>query len=276
MRNYHALALLLLLGALSADFTLYLSPASSAFKISAEKAAFPGHYGNYTVQVGVFPHPPTIAVSGEGADADALAKEVAWLRQNGLLVTSCNLTGLRNYSEPAYCDDSGKLVACSSSSACQPQPVPPAAPEAEGGFGKALTLPAAAPMMQRVGEREAQDNAAASGTGLEQVLPLVAAFLAVIIASYLILQQRQVQIEPQEERLLENETRAGIMQELSLADKIPTDLSARLGKSKATIVEHLEALLQAGFVEKLETPGKKFVFYRLTRKGKQALLRQAG
>ena len=101
-------------------------------------------------------------------------------------------------------------------------------------------------------------------------------FLAVIVASYLILHQRQEQIDPQTERLLENETRSGILEELETADKIPTDLSLKLGKSKATIVEHLGALLEAGFVEKLATPGKKFVYYRLTRKGKQALLRRAG
>ncbi len=277
MRNYHALALLLQLGALSADFTLYLSPASSAFAISADRTGFPGHYGNYTVQIGVFPPPSYVTVAGEGATPAALASEVAWLKKEGALVTSCNLTGLENYAQPAYCDDSGKLVACSSAPGCQPLPAQPAAQKANGRAGEAaLTFPSAAPMMQATGG--AQENAAGAGIGLEQVLPLVAAFLAVIIASYLILQQRQVQIqiEPHEERLLENGTRAGIMQELSLADKIPTDLSARLGKSKATIVEHLDALLQAGFVEKIETPGRKFVFYRLTRKGKQAILRRAG
>ena len=92
------------------------------------------------------------------------------------------------------------------------------------------------------------------------------------------LQQRQVQVEvnPQEEKLLDNETRAGIMAELSNADKIPTDLSAKLGKSKATVVEHLSTLASAGFVERVSTPGRKYVFYRLTQKGKRALLRRAG
>jgi DNA-binding MarR family transcriptional regulator len=77
------------------------------------------------------------------------------------------------------------------------------------------------------------------------------------------------------ERLLSNGTRAGIMDELSIADKIPTDLSMRLGKSKATVVEHLDALVCAGLVERIQTQGRKFVYYRLTQKGKQALLRRA-
>ena len=117
-----------------------------------------------------------------------------------------------------------------------------------------------------------------SGISTEQILQVLGVFLIVIAVSYLILQQRQLQVEigPQEERLLENETRAGILEELSSADKIPTDLSLKLGKSKATIVEHLETLAEAGFVEKLAQPGKKFVYYRLTRKGKQAMLRRAG
>jgi DNA-binding MarR family transcriptional regulator len=102
--------------------------------------------------------------------------------------------------------------------------------------------------------------------------------IAVVVASYLILQQRQVQLEidPQEEKLLDNATRAGIMQELSGADRIPTDLSIKLGKSKATVVEHLTTLSSAGFVERVATPGRKYVFYRLTQKGKRALLRRAG
>lgn len=77
-------------------------------------------------------------------------------------------------------------------------------------------------------------------------------------------------------KLLENETRAGILQELSETEKIPTDISLRLGKSKATVIEHLDTLVQAELVERIETPGKKFVYYRLTQKGRQALLRMAG
>jgi|GEM_PF-965355 len=113
--------------------------------------------------------------------------------------------------------------------------------------------------------------------GAEQVLQLVAAFLAVIIASYLILQQRnEPEITHEVERLLSNETRAGILEELSVADKIPTDLSNRLGKSKATIVEHLDTLVCAGIVERIETEGRKFVYYRLTQRGKQIRLKRAG
>ena len=76
-------------------------------------------------------------------------------------------------------------------------------------------------------------------------------------------------------RALSSETRIGIMSELQRGERTPTDLSTRLGKSKATVVEHLDRLMDAGFVEKREEEGKKFVFYSLTSRGK-AVLRKAG
>ncbi|OIO20810.1 hypothetical protein COV61_01280 [Candidatus Micrarchaeota archaeon CG11_big_fil_rev_8_21_14_0_20_47_5] len=77
-------------------------------------------------------------------------------------------------------------------------------------------------------------------------------------------------------KALSNETRVGILSELSEVEKIPTDLSSKLDKSKATIAEHLERLVQAGLVEKIEKPGRKFVFYRITSKGRSALRQKAG
>ena len=45
-------------------------------------------------------------------------------------------------------------------------------------------------------------------------------------------------------------------------------MSRKLGKSKATISEHLDKLVEAELVDKIERDGKKWVFYSLTRKGK--------
>jgi len=77
--------------------------------------------------------------------------------------------------------------------------------------------------------------------------------------------------EAEMHRTLSSETRIALLRELRQRDLTPTDLSLRLGKSKATVVEHLNKLVEAGFVEKKEEEGKKFVFYRLTRKGKAVL-----
>lgn len=288
-KHFMALALLVILSSASAGFSARFSPDSSAFALSVDHLEYSGHYGNYSVALQVFPLPSEIRVFGQEASPQALSQEIAWLQENRALETKCNATVLLvlSYSD-YYCAPDGGWKDCGQSAECMVTPVAPAAPspadtqstayDGAGAMGEAarsLSQPAAAPMTQK--NAAPQDNAAEAGIRTEQLLPLLGAFIAVIILSYLMLQQRQLMVEigPQEAKLLENPTRAGIMQELSVADKIPTDLSTRLGKSKATVVEHLAALSEAGFVEKVETPGKKFVFYRLTRKGRVALLRKA-
>lgn len=71
-----------------------------------------------------------------------------------------------------------------------------------------------------------------------------------------------------------SDTRLELIEALQEADRIPTDLSTMTGKSKSTVVEHLDGLVQSGLVERVETPGRKFVFYRLTHLGKDLLLRR--
>ena len=72
-----------------------------------------------------------------------------------------------------------------------------------------------------------------------------------------------------------SDSRLALMNELSQTERIPTDIAIRLGKSKSTVVEQLDELCSLGLVERLAQPGKKFVFYRLSRSGRQALLQQA-
>lgn len=104
------------------------------------------------------------------------------------------------------------------------------------------------------------------------ILTAAAVLMAIIVA---VLMRSPSNEAAQEHRILSSPTRIEILNELSQNDKIPTDLSSRLGKSKATIIEHLERMQQAGFVEKVQTPGRKFVYYKITSKGKTALLRSA-
>jgi DNA-binding transcriptional ArsR family regulator len=68
-------------------------------------------------------------------------------------------------------------------------------------------------------------------------------------------------------KALVSDTRRDIVKTLSDGDRTPSDLSKLLGKSKSTIVEHLQKLIDADLVEKIERPGHKWVFYTLTRKG---------
>lgn len=69
-------------------------------------------------------------------------------------------------------------------------------------------------------------------------------------------------------KVLSVETRMDILKELSQGNRTPSDLSKLLRKSDSTIVEHLDAMHKVGLVSKIEQPGKKWVFYSLTERGK--------
>lgn len=64
-----------------------------------------------------------------------------------------------------------------------------------------------------------------------------------------------------------SETKMEIIKELSKGQRTPSDLSRLLKKSKSTVVEHLDSLINAGLVNKIERPGRKWVFYSLTKNG---------
>ncbi|MBI5872373.1 winged helix-turn-helix transcriptional regulator [archaeon] len=69
-------------------------------------------------------------------------------------------------------------------------------------------------------------------------------------------------------KVLSVDTRMDIIKILSEGARTPSDISKRLNKSNATIVEHLDAMVKVGLVKKIEQPGKKWVFYTLTERGK--------
>lgn len=71
--------------------------------------------------------------------------------------------------------------------------------------------------------------------------------------------------------ILASETKMKILNELAKGRITPTDLSKRLNKGKSTIVEHLQELEKFGLVTKDEMPGRKWVFYSLTKEGYRVL-----
>ena len=96
-----------------------------------------------------------------------------------------------------------------------------------------------------------------------------------LVLAYIIVERRYPQV-PQADymeiyKMLSSGTRQDILNELVKGERTPTYLSARIRKSKATVVEHLNRLIDAQLVEKREEEGKKFVFYKLTSKGKAVL-----
>lgn len=68
-------------------------------------------------------------------------------------------------------------------------------------------------------------------------------------------------------KVLSADTRMDILKMLSKGDRTPSFLGKKLGKTSSTIVEHLDILVKVGLVKKLESPGKKWVFYSLTERG---------
>ncbi|MDE1798157.1 MAG: winged helix-turn-helix transcriptional regulator [Candidatus Micrarchaeota archaeon] len=154
-----------------------------------------------------------------------------------------------------------------SGSPIQPAPSAPA-PTAQPLVAESVPAPAPSPIVS-----SAASAGPSSGwpSWFGPVLGLAGIALIAVMAFYFRPQAVMAPPEPAAPIFL-SDSRMALLQELREVDRIPTDLSERLGKSKATVVEQLDGLVQSGLVERVETPGRKFVFYRLTRRGKQALL----
>jgi len=278
-----ALLLMLALQVAGAAGTSAVSTATSSASFSTGSSSLPesieagGHFGNYTLIAFSSGGRVTVAIFGAGESQSALASEINWLVQNGKFYTVCDIGAMPapDRGQEAYCDANGSWAGGNGAAVPAQAPVPAPAPLQDTGAGRsamAITGGASEKSLEAP-----LAPAASQQIGTEQMIQLLGAFLAVLVASYLILQSRhEPMLDAATEKLLDNPTRAGIMEELSSADKIPTDISSKLGKSKAAVVEHLAALSEAGLVERVATPGKKFVFYKLTQKGRQALLRRAG
>ncbi len=69
-------------------------------------------------------------------------------------------------------------------------------------------------------------------------------------------------------RALASPTRIKILKELMDGENTSTSLSKDLGKSKSTIVNHIETLIDADLVEKEEAEGRRRVVYRPTRRAR--------
>jgi len=68
-------------------------------------------------------------------------------------------------------------------------------------------------------------------------------------------------------KVLSTDTRMDILKVLAEGKRNPSFVAKKLGKSDATIVEHLKIMEKVGLVKKTTAPGKKWVFYSLTERG---------
>lgn len=67
------------------------------------------------------------------------------------------------------------------------------------------------------------------------------------------------------------ETRTQILKALENRQMTASELARHLGKHVTTVAEHLELLNEASLIERMERPGRKWIYYKLSSVGKQML-----
>jgi len=72
-------------------------------------------------------------------------------------------------------------------------------------------------------------------------------------------------------KTLTADTRANILKSLEKRPMTASELSRRLGKHVTTVSEHLDILKTSDLVERVERPGRKWVYYRLTKPAQKIL-----
>jgi len=80
----------------------------------------------------------------------------------------------------------------------------------------------------------------------------------------------KIKLSQDEFRVLASDTRIEILKRLDESQLTVSDLSRKLDMNKATVHEHLTKLIGVGLVKKDDSP-RKWVYYRLTWKGKNLL-----
>jgi DNA-binding transcriptional ArsR family regulator len=72
-------------------------------------------------------------------------------------------------------------------------------------------------------------------------------------------------------KTLTADTRTEILKNLQLRPMTASELSRRLNKHVTTVSEHLDILKNSNLIERLERPGRKWVYYKLTRPGESVI-----
>ncbi len=79
----------------------------------------------------------------------------------------------------------------------------------------------------------------------------------------------EVKFDRSELKVLASGTRVEILKNLKARNYTVSELAQRLGHSKSTLHEHLERLMDANLIEKADNYTDKWVYYRLSRRGKE-------
>jgi len=79
----------------------------------------------------------------------------------------------------------------------------------------------------------------------------------------------EVLLERSELKVLASDTRVDILKTLKSRNYTVSELSTKLNHSKSTLHEHISRLVDANLVEKADNYTNKWVYYRLSRRGKE-------
>jgi len=63
------------------------------------------------------------------------------------------------------------------------------------------------------------------------------------------------------------ETRTDILKSLEIRSMTASELSRKLDKHVTTVSEHLDVLKESNLIERVERPGRKWIYYKLTKSG---------
>ncbi len=80
--------------------------------------------------------------------------------------------------------------------------------------------------------------------------------------------EKEVALERSDLKALASDTRVEILKKLKERNYTISELSSKLGHSKSTLHEHISKLVEANLVEKADNHTSKWVYYRLSRKGR--------
>ncbi|MEM5844381.1 MAG: DUF5667 domain-containing protein [Candidatus Aenigmatarchaeota archaeon] len=83
--------------------------------------------------------------------------------------------------------------------------------------------------------------------------------------------EEEIKISREFLKTIAADTRVDILKALEERPMTASELSRFLNKHVTTISEHLEILKKSNLVERIERPGRKWVYYQLTKEGKKIL-----
>ena len=79
----------------------------------------------------------------------------------------------------------------------------------------------------------------------------------------------KVQIDRDTIRALGSETRLEILRRLGERQMTESEISRGIGKHVTTVAQHMKVLERRNLVERMERPGRKWIYYRLSSSGKR-------